>query len=62
MNLTTPIECLVNYNDLKDSEEGQQIIEEIELHLFEIKSDFLNSKLSKAILERAENILSKVSK
>ena len=48
-------------NQLKSTEEGLQIIHEIELHLFEVKNAFLDPKVSKVVMSHAEKLLNKVS-
>jgi len=59
--MTTPVECLMSSYKLRNSEEGFQIIHEIEVHLFEVKSAFLDPKVSKAVMGHAEKLLYKVS-
>jgi hypothetical protein len=61
VNLTTPVECLMSCNALRTSSEGLQVIQEIELHLFEVKNAFLDPKISKSVLGHAEHLLEKVS-
>ena len=61
VNITTPVECLMSSNKLRNSKEGLQIIHEIEVHLFEVKNAFLDPKVSKAVMGHAEKLLEKVS-
>ena len=46
---------------LRSSDDGQQVIHEIEFYLFEVKNAFLDPRVSKAVMANAEKLLDKVS-
>ena len=60
VNLTTPVECLMSAHHLRNSDEGLQILDDLERQLYDLKDAFLNPKVSKAVLGHAEKLLIKV--